>query len=115
MADNKSIVRDYLDQMWTKHNVAAIDTFVAPDFVQHAHVAPPGRDGLKIFVAAINAAFSDMHYDVGDMLAEEDKVCWRWELRATHSGAFQGIPATGKSIRLTGISIVRLANGQFAE
>jgi predicted ester cyclase len=49
------------------------------------------------------------------LIAEGDKVVWRWVSRGKHSGALQGMPATGKEFALQGISIVWLEVGQFAE
>lgn len=115
MADNKTIVRNYLEQAWMKHNHAVIDEYVAPDFVRHAPNTPPGREGVRAFFAMLTSAFSDLDYRVEDMLADGDKVCWRWELHAKHTGPFQGMPATGKSVTITGISIIRLANGKLVE
>ena len=36
----------------------------------------------------------------------------RWSATMTHQGNDISISASGKSVRITGISIVRLANGQ---
>lgn len=115
MSNNKTIVQNYIEQMWVKRNFAAIDDYLAPNFVQHARGAPPGREGVKAFFAMINSAFSDLNYSIEDMIAESDKVCWRWEMRGKHTGVFQGIPATGKSIAVTGMSIIRLIDGRFVE
>ena len=76
---------------------------------------PPGREGVKAFFSMVESAFSEVTFTIEDLIAEGDKVVWRWVLRGKHSGAFQGIPATGKEFVLRGISIVRLEAGQFAE
>ena len=39
----------------------------------------------------------------------------RWAVRATHQGEFMGVPATGKQVTFTGISIMRCANGKNVE
>lgn len=70
---------------------------------------------MKAFFAMVNSAFSDLNYNIEDIIAEGDKVCWRWVLRGKDTGVFQGMPATGKSIAITGMSIVRLAEGRFVE
>jgi len=36
-------------------------------------------------------------------------------LRATHRGAFAGVPPTGREVELSGIEIVRLAGGRIVE
>jgi predicted ester cyclase len=49
------------------------------------------------------------------MMAEGDKVVWRWCITGTHAGELMGIPPTGKSIKISGIVISRFANGKWAE
>ena len=53
--------------------------------------------------------------EVVDQIAEGDKVVTRIVSTGTHTGAFQGIPATGKPIRVDGILIERYANGRIVE
>jgi len=61
------------------------------------------------------AAFSDTQTTVDDAIAEGDKVAWRWTFRGTHTSPFMGIPATGKAITLTGITIDRVVGNQIVE
>jgi steroid delta-isomerase-like uncharacterized protein len=49
------------------------------------------------------------------MIAEDDRVAVRWTFHATHTGNFRGIPPTGKSVTMTGITIYRLANEKIKE
>jgi predicted ester cyclase len=60
-------------------------------------------------------AFSEPVYEIGDVLADGNRACWRWEMRARHTGVFQNISATGKSVTVSGISIVRIEDGKFVE
>jgi predicted ester cyclase len=115
MADAKAIVRDYLDQVWNKGNRSIIDTYIAVGYKQHARGTPPGRDGVKSFFAMIDSAFAGATYEFADLIADGDKVAWRWTLRAKHTGPFQGLPATGRPVAITGMSMVRVANGKLAE
>jgi predicted ester cyclase len=115
--ENKALIRRFSDEVWNKGNLAIIDEVFASTWVGHDLPPgfPPGPQGLKLMVGAFRAAFSDMHATVDDQVAQEDRVAWRWTFHGRHTGAFMGIPATGKEITLTGISIDRLAGGQFAE
>ena len=55
------------------------------------------------------------YHVVEDLVAEGDKVVGRITAYGTHKGMLFGIPATGKDIRVTGIAIWRLADGQIVE
>lgn len=115
--ENKAVVRQFTDEVWNTGNLAIIDELFATTWVGH-DLPPglaPGREGLKQMVGAFRAAFSDIRATVDDQIADGDKVTWRWTFQGTHSGAFMGIPPTGKTITLTGISIDRLAGGTFVE
>lgn len=113
--DNKALVRHYVDEVWNQGNLAAIDAIISPNFVQHTRGVPPGRDGVKAFFASLRASFSDISSTVEDVIAEGDIVMWRSTIRATQTGAFRGIPPTGKAITVTAMNIMRVENGQFAE
>jgi steroid delta-isomerase-like uncharacterized protein len=115
MPDNKAIVLRYIDRVWRQHDYAAIDEMIVPNYVQHAANVPPGREGVKAFFKMVEGAFSDVSYTVEDALAEGDRVVLRWVIRGRHTGAFQGLPPTGKDFALTGITSVRLENGKLAE
>jgi predicted ester cyclase len=49
------------------------------------------------------------------LIAEGDKVGWRYTFRGTHSGELMGIPPTGGTVTITGSVISRFAAGKFAE
>lgn len=42
-------------------------------------------------------------------------MVFRWTFHGKHSGEFMGIPATGKELALTGISIIRMRGGKIVE
>ena len=47
------------------------------------------------------------------MIAEGDKVVYRYSVRGTHQKVFMGIAATGKQISFTGIHIYRVGDGKL--
>lgn len=93
-----------------------IDEIISPDYVDYGH-EPPGREpeGAKQDFRGATAAKSNTHYTIDELIATGDRVVARWSGKYIHSGDFAGIPATGKSVSLTGISIYRVANGQIQE
>lgn len=116
MLDNKAIVRRYIERVWDEEDFAAIDETIKPNYIQHSRVVgQSGREPVKAFFRMVHSAFSDVGFAVDDMMSDGDKVIWRWTLRGKHVGVFQGVPPTGKEFALTGISILRLEDGKFAE
>lgn len=64
------------------------------------------------------AVFPDLHVEANDLIAEGDRVVERWTQTMTHTGApfFIGnLPASGRRITTTGISIYRIADGKIVE
>ena len=49
------------------------------------------------------------------MLAEGDKVTYRWTFTGTHKGPLAGIAASGRKVSVGGIGIFRVAGGKASE
>ena len=114
---NKAIIRRLVKELWNEGNAAVLDEVFAANFVDRT--ALPGsssdREGLKQLVTMFSAAFSDTSTTVDDLIAEGDRVAWRWTFRGTHTGPLMGVPATGKAITLTGITIDRIVGDTIVE
>jgi steroid delta-isomerase-like uncharacterized protein len=104
ISDSKAIVMNYIDRVWNRH-----------DYIQHSRNVPPGREGLKAFFRMIESSFSDVAYTVEDVIAEGDKVVWRWILRGRHTDHFQNMPTSGRDCALSVISMMRLEDGKLAQ
>ena len=112
---NKQLVRECFEQLWNQGDLSKIDEHFVSDYVGHSAMPIHGPEGAKQFITAMRTAFPDFHYTIEDEIAEADKVTHRWTARGTHEGLFQGIPATGKEVEITGISIYRVAEGKLHE
>ena len=66
-------------------------------------------------MAVFHRAFPDLHYTIDDEVAERDRVAVRWTLRATNLGEYQGRPASGQVVTVTGTSTFRIAGGKIQE
>ena len=111
--ENKTIVRDFFARNDREKKIP--EEMCAPGFTAYLPGQPPmDLEAFKKVVASY-AAFSDYHNTVEDMVAEGDKVAFRFERQATHTGEFMGVPASGKQVSWMTIGIVRLANGKIVE
>lgn len=114
---NKAVIRRLSDELWNKKNLGVLDEVFAASFTDHNPMpgVPGNKEGFKSVVLGLQAAFPDGRSSVDDVIAEGDKVVWRWTFTGTHRGPLMGIPATGKGVAMTGITIDRIARGQIVE
>ena len=108
---NKAIIRDFFEQVWNQADEAAIDRFIAEDAAGNDPDFGIGREGFKRQWRNWRAAFPDLHFEVEELVAEDDVVVSRWTLTGTHTGQFLGIPPTGRAIRVGGMSLDHLKDG----
>jgi predicted ester cyclase len=114
---NKQLVLRWRDEIWNKRNVTIVDELYAPDYIGHMAGTPgpiAGREALKQLIAAYLAAF-DIHLTSQFLIAEGDLVAVYDTVRLKHTGAFQGIPPTGKEATITSTDIYRMVDGKIVE
>ena len=115
---NKTIFQHMFDEVFVKGNIDLIDEVFAADFIMHDPVSPmeiKGPQGYKQLNNMYFIAFPDIEFVNDDIIAEGDIVVGRWTITGTHEGEFMGIPATGRRITTTGVSIFRFADSKIVE
>jgi steroid delta-isomerase-like uncharacterized protein len=117
LEQNKAVIRRFVKEVQNGNDWAAYDELNDPSFVNHS--APPGvpsdREGGKVFLQALAAAYPDATFVIDDMIAEGDQVVTKKTFSGTCTGEFAGMPATGKSISLQYIDIMRVRDGRIVE
>ena len=112
----RDLGRRWFESVWNQGKREAIAEMLSPNALIHdAGVESRGADGFYAFFDRMNATFSEVHISIDDSIVEGDRLCVRWLFTAKHTGNGMGINATGKSVRVTGISILRVADGMLAE
>jgi steroid delta-isomerase-like uncharacterized protein len=113
---NKKFAGLWFEKVWNQGKRDAIVEMLAPEGVIHdGNETVMGPEGFYSFFDRMHAAFSDIHITIESTFAEGDHVCLRWSCTLRHTGDGLGLPATGKIVKTTGISIIRLADGKLAE
>ena len=124
--DNKAIVGRWFTDFWGKScQLSIVDELAAPEMLLQYSLHEPrrGRDDIKAFMTDFRTAFPDLNFwGTADLIAEGDYVVGRWEGGGTHTGpAFSdfligSLPAaTGRKMRFTGTTLLRLQNGKIVE
>jgi len=117
--ENVALMKRWFQEVWNEGRLETVNELLGEDAVgmgqglQGAVTRGP-RDFIP-FVKRIRGAFPDIRVKVEDAFGAGDKVAVRWSADMTHRGSDLGVPSTGKRVRITGISIVRMAKGKIAE
>ncbi len=101
---NLKLVLDMFEHVLNPMDSAAVDRFIAPDYIQHSQLAEPGRDGLKRFLDTIRAETPAAVHDVKRAFVDGDHVTVHYHVRRWPSD-------NGWAV----IDIFRIADGLVAE
>jgi steroid delta-isomerase-like uncharacterized protein len=114
---NKAVYRRFIQEVFNEGRLDMLDEMLSQSYVYRD--APPGTpagpEAIKQVVTMFRAAFPDLKITIEDLVSEGDKVCARLTTRGTHRGVLFGIPATGKAVTMTGLTMVRIADGRMVE
>lgn len=109
----------WFDEVWNKGNPAAIDEMMAAGAIVHglgeAGRSTTGPEAFKPFQARLRGAFPDIQVTIEDTIEEGDLIASRWTARMTHTGDDLGVPATGRQVTVSGMSIGRVRDGKLVE
>ena len=103
--DIKTFPVRYMEEAFNQRKFEVLDEIFSAELMQR--IGPS--------VVPFLTAFPDWHGTVDDIIAEGDTVVNRWTGHGTHLVELMGIPATGKPVTLTGITIFRVAGNKIVE
>ena len=107
---NTEAVRACFEQA-SRGNFAALGAILTPDFVLHSPDEVRGADGLSSMVERYRGALPDLELTIDHQFAAGDYVASRFTIRGTHDGDLMGVPASGRAVEFTGITISRCRDG----
>ena len=115
---NKAASRRWVDVFNERDDAAEADVR-AQDFVAHAPAslepAPLDSAAWPRFLAGFVEGFPDLRLTVVDTVGEGDLVAQRIHFEGTHTGEFQGLPATQRKVTFDGLELNRFVDGRVVE
>lgn len=108
----REFVRNHFEEFVNRKNLAIGKVNFAPEFVDHGADVPPGTppgpEGAMQYVGGAYKKFPDLHVDILDLIAEDDRVVVRNRWTGTDA-------ASGTKYEFSGIVIWRIAHRQLVE
>ena len=74
-----------------------------------------GIADFKAYYQNFITGFSEIKFTVKDVFGQGNKIVKHWNFTGKHTGDFFGIPATGKSVDVEGVTLVKMKDGRIAQ
>ena len=100
---------------WGDGDVAAFEQLLAPGYVRRSKSGSEDYASLRKTIEAMHTAFPDSSTEILEIVEDGTKVAVHWQTTGTHTGEFMDVPATGRSIAVTGASFLRFDGDKLAE
>ena len=113
---NKAMVLRYVEVVWNRHDLDAVDELVSPGYVNRAATTYEYRHGgARRIWEWLLSVFPDHRFDVEDAAADGETVAVRGTCSGTHQGELMGIAPTGKRFAAQQSHWFRVVDGRLAE
>jgi steroid delta-isomerase-like uncharacterized protein len=114
-ARNKAVARGFFEDVLDKGKLEDYAKSHAPDFVANSEGRKASLEEDMAAAREQRKALPDMRVKVINIVAEGDLVSVHWSASGTNTAAGWGIPATGKSVSVNGMTLFRFERGLIQE
>ena len=117
--ENTALIRRLFEEGINQNKPGVFDELLAPNFRVYGGPSElqtsPGPEGFRHGFEIFRKAFPDIHVTFEAEFTDGDYVFHRGYVTGTQTGEFQGIPPTGKKVKIYTLDIWHVANGQAVE
>jgi steroid delta-isomerase-like uncharacterized protein len=112
---NKALAKRAFEQLLSRGQFELAEQLYAKDFVNHGLHRDISLEEDQAALKGWHQAFPDIAIVPEKLIAEGDLVAVYWVARGTNTGTGNGLPATGKKVEQSGITIWRIVDGKIKE
>src|SRR5690348_2232735 len=109
---NKALAKRAFEELLSEGRFEIAEQLYAKDFVNHGLHRSIGFEEDQAALKGWHEAFPDITIVPDKLIAEGDLVTVYWIARGTNTGTGNGLPATGKKVEQSGITIWRIVDGK---
>jgi steroid delta-isomerase-like uncharacterized protein len=115
--DNTALARRWFEEVWNLRRTETIDELLTPESVcQSAGGLMRGAEEFRSRgYVPLTTAFPDLRVTVVGTVSDGDQVVVRWTATGTHRGEGLGMPPSGRTVFIRGMTWIRYANGKMME
>lgn len=111
-----SIIESANEALIANGDVDTIPQFFQPDYRVHltgGHMQ--GHQAIRKYFDLLQRAFSDRRVEVEILTESNTRIAWQRTFHATHAGAYQDFPASGRELVWRDMVVSELRDGKIAE
>lgn len=114
--DARELGRRWFEEVWNRQSDEAVDELMAPGAYGHVEGGEyRGPEGFREMRAMFFSALSNVHIEVEDILAADDRAAVRWRATGTHSGEGFGFAPSKRGIDVRGTTWLVVKEGKIVE
>jgi steroid delta-isomerase-like uncharacterized protein len=113
--ETRTTVENLVDA-WNRHDAAAIAAIYSPAYTGldvSERLPQDGPDGAVRGFCRLREAFPDLRFAIESLLVDGERAALCWTATGTHAGTLMAIPRTGRRVRVTGITLLTVAEGRI--
>lgn len=113
---NKTIVADFIEEIWNQNHFEKIDHYVSDSFIDHSlpSALPPNKEGTKLWIISTGRSFIHKTL-IDDIVSEGDKVVLKIKMQLKHIGVWRDVEPTGVEIETVGYRLFKLEDKKILE
>jgi steroid delta-isomerase-like uncharacterized protein len=115
MNNRRETILNAWNQAWGGGDMAAFEQMLAPGYVRRSKSRTEDYSRLQKTIAAMHVAFPDLSTEILHIIEDGDTAAVHWQSQGIHQDTFMDVPATGRSVTVTGASFLRFEDGKLAE
>ena len=114
--DAREVGRRWFEEVWNGRRAEGVDELMAADSYGHVENGEfRGHEGFREMQRGFLSALPDLHIEIEDILAEDNRGAVRWRATGTHTGEGLGIPASNRKIDIRGTTWLKVQEGKVVE
>lgn len=116
LTKNKTIVADFIENVWNLEQLEKIEDYISLNFVDHSlpPFLPANKEGMKSWIIGTGKSFEHKTI-VEEMLGEGNRVMLKFKMKMKHIGVWRGIEPTYFEISTVGYRYYKLSKGKIVE
>lgn len=102
---------------WDRGEVEALDELLDPGYRRRSGDDAEGQNlrEFKASIIATRSAFPDLTTTIDEVVVEGDRAAVRWHSEGRHTHSFLGVPATHRTVRVSGATFARFEGDRVVE